>query len=221
MPLLTHESASPCGEWGLWSIAESEYWLRDQLLLYPAELRQLSDLKGVGRRREWLAARYLVHLMSGRTVRGAFLKDEFGKPHLEGSDWEISISHTQGMAAAIAAPRLCGIDIQRLVPKITRLAPKFMNEAEAALNIQDSREWLVYLHLLWGAKEALYKAHGRRKLDFRTNLHVAAPDFSAQGGVAQGVIREHGTDTHFTIRYQLWSEEVFLVYAIAKEEGKD
>ena len=218
MPLLTHESAIPCGEWGLWSITEPEYWLRDQLLLYPAELRQLSGLKGAGRRREWLAARYLVHLMSGRTVRGAFVKDEFGKPHLEHSDWQISISHTQGMAGAIAAPRLCGIDIQRLVPKITRLAPKFMNEAEAAVDIPDSRERLLYLHLLWGAKEALYKAHGRRKLDFRTNLHVDAADFSAEGGVARGLIRQYGLDSHFTIRYQRWGEDVFLVYAISDTE---
>jgi 4'-phosphopantetheinyl transferase EntD len=215
MPLLTHKSAIPCGEWGLWAITESEYWLRDQLLLYPAELRQLSDLKGAGRRREWLAARYLVHLMSGRTVRGAFLKDEYGKPHLEGSDWQISISHTQGLAAALAAPRLCGIDVQRLVPKITRLAPKFMNEAEAAVVVPDPRDWLIYLHLLWGAKEALYKAHGRRKLDFRANLHVRAPDFSATGGEATGVIRENGKENHFTIRYQLWEEDVLLVYAVA------
>lgn len=218
MPLLNHAAASPCGEWGLWAIEEPEAWLRDQLFLYPAELRQLSGLRGPGRRREWLAARYLVHLMSGRTVRGAFYKDEYGKPHLERSDWQISISHTQGLAAAIAAPRLCGIDIQRLVPKITRLAPKFMNEEEAAVVLSDPRDHLIYLHLLWGAKEALYKAYGRRKLDFKTNLHIEAPDFSARGGMAGGTIRQSGKEARFGIHYQLWEADVLLVYAIEERE---
>ena len=121
MPLQFHRYLQPEGELGLWKIEESEVYFLEQLNLTPIEEDYIVQLKG-RRRLEWLAGRLLLHRMSGRETRGACIKDEFGKPHLEGSAYEISISHSRELAAVVAAPRNVGVDIQKLVAKIERLA---------------------------------------------------------------------------------------------------
>ena len=211
MPLIRHDILSPEAELGIWQINEPEHWFMEALLLYPPELRQLSELKG-RRRLEWLAARQLVHQMSGRTKRAAFVKDEHGKPRLEGSDWHISISHSHGLAAAIAAPVLCGVDIQFIVPKITRLAHKFLCPSEAA-SLRPEYE-LDQLHFYWGAKEALYKAHGRRKLDFIEHIKVAPFQYESAKGQTTGKIVKDGEELNFEVFYERSEEGYMLVWAV-------
>ena len=108
--------------------------------------------------------------MSGRAERAELVKDTDGKPHLEDSLFYVSISHTVGYSAAIAHPRQCGIDVQRIVPRIRRLAPKFVGPTEQT-QLNETEE-LIQLHLIWSAKEAMYKAYGRRQLDFKEHLFV-------------------------------------------------
>lgn len=213
MPLILHEQMNPAGEIGLWQIEESEEWFRQQLDLSEEEAAQLACLKGAGRRQEWLAARQLVHRMSGRAKRGIFIKDQFGKPHLEGTSWQISISHTHHhLSAAIAAPQACGIDIQGLVPKITRLRRRFVTSQEAAV-LRPKTE-LEQLHLIWGGKEALYKAHGRREIDWLRHLEVIPTNYRAQGGQLIGRLLKDAHPRTFLIRYRLWRGTHMLVYAI-------
>lgn len=211
MPLRTHQHLSQGGELGIWEITEPEAWFRDQLLLQPAELRQLSGMKG-RRRTEWLAVRQLVHQMSGRKERGAFVKDEHGKPHLADSPWHISISHSHGYAAAIASPHLCGIDIQFLVPKITRLGPRFMGQVEQD-SIQPANE-MEQLHLYWGAKEALYKAHGRRHLDFKEHIFITPPPFYTDTGLTLGEVRKEEEHLRFHVHYEMSKVGYMLVWAL-------
>lgn len=212
MPLIRHDILIPEAELGIWQINESEHWFMETLLLYPPELRQLSELKG-RRRVEWLAARQLVHQMSGRTKRAAFVKDEHGKPRLEGSDWHISISHSHGLAAAIAAPVLCGVDIQFIVPKITRLAHKFLCPAEAESICAETQ--LDQLHFYWGAKEALYKAYGRRQLDFIEHIKVEPFLYEAAKGHTTGKVVKDREELCFDVFYERSEAGYMLVWAMA------
>ena len=215
MPLLRHDKLSEsAAELGIWNITEPELWFMEQLLLYPPELRQLGDIRG-RRRVEWLAVRQLVHQMSGRDKRGAFVKDEYGKPHLDQSDWHISISHSHELAAAIASPHLCGIDIQFIVPKITRLAHKFLCPPEAA-SIRSETE-LDQLHFYWGAKEALYKAHGRRQLDFKDHIKVQPFLYSKPQGETIGEVLKDGEHLRFRIFYERSEEGYMLVWAVSQD----
>jgi phosphopantetheinyl transferase len=212
MPLIRHDILIPEAELGIWQINEPEHWFMEELLLYPPELRQLGELKG-RRRTEWLAARQLVHKMSGRTKRAAFVKDEHGKPRLEGSDWHISISHSHGLAAAIAAPVLCGIDIQFIVPKITRLAHKFLCPPEAA-SIRPEHQ-MDQLHFYWGAKEALYKAYGRKQLDFIEHIKVEPFRYEATKGQTTGKIVKDGEELNFEVFYERSDAGYMLVWVMA------
>jgi len=199
MPLIYKKPLEPEGELGVWEVLETEAWFRRQLRLSEPEAAQLARIKG-RRRLDWLAARQLVHIMSGRTERGPFWKDEYGKPHLEGADWMISISHSGNVAAAIASPLSVGIDIQHPVAKIYRLAPKFLRPGELdSLAEGDNR--LGHLHVYWGAKEALYKAYGRRKLDFRTHIGLEPFPYPPVQGHTRGWVRKNDYEGQFGVHY--------------------
>lgn len=213
MPVLFQRPIEHGGELGVWQIEEGEDWFRRRLALTAMERRQLDSMHA-GRRLQWLAARQLVHRMSGRKERGAFFKDEFGKPHLEASTHQVSISHSRELAAAIAAPRLVGIDIQAYVEKIGRLAGKYMAPEELKSLNQQHR--LEQLHVYWCAKEALYKAHGRRQLNFCHHLRVEAFDYSSSGGRFQAWITKGRVPRAFDLHYEVWNAH-FLVYAIARQ----
>jgi len=214
MPLFLHQHILPETELGIWEIEENEQWFLDQLFLYPKEVEQLSVIKGQ-KRVEWLAVRHLVHQMSGRKKRGAFLKDEYGKPFLQDSSYFVSISHSAGMAAAIASRTINGIDIQKVVPKMEIIAPKFMRKEELA-SLQEEKK-LEQIHVYWGAKECLYKAYGRRQLDFRQHIWIQAFIFDARGGVCKGMVKKEEVEMNFSISYRLEKGGYMLVYAL--EEG--
>ncbi|GJM36377.1 MAG: siderophore biosynthesis protein [Saprospiraceae bacterium] len=210
MPLFLHQHLEPEGELGLWRINETEEWFLDRLLLYPGELRQLSSIKGK-KRIEWLAVRQLVHQMSGREKRGAFVKDEFGKPYLDLADWYISISHSHNLAAAIASPVSIGIDIQFLVGKIERIAHKYMRPEEMQNLGQANR--LEQLHIYWGAKEAIFKAYGRRELEFKKNIFIQPFSFDLETGICYGQIYKDSLIQDYKIHYRQ-VEDYMLVYVL-------
>ena len=211
MPTRFHEPLHAPGEWGLFSITETEAELQAGLELSPEEQAQLIATKGLGHRREFLAARRLLHQMSGRAKRGELYKDPAGKPHLRDSHFHISLSHTVNYAAAIAHPNPCGIDVQRIVPKIERLAPKFVSAAE---NIQlKEADKLLQLHLIWSAKEALYKAYGRRELDFKEHLYVDFQDYQPGKTVAAATLHKGDVQMLFRLDYRVY-EDIVLVACV-------
>jgi len=214
MPIYTYRHLQPEGMLGIWQITEPEAWFREHLLLAPAEQEQVDRIKGTGRRVEWLASRHLLHVMSGREDRGACLKDEFGKPHLENSRFQISISHSNHKVAVIAVPGTVGIDIQKLVPKIERLTHKYMRPVE--LESVSTVHRLEHLHVYWGAKEALYKAYGRRQLDFREHLLIEPFTYDLERNHFTGKIVKED----FEAQYDLWHEKMgafILVYALERK----
>lgn len=172
MPLLFQRELHAPGEWGLWRIAESESELLDRVPLFSHEREGLNRIKGTERRKEYLAARLLLHRMSGRTQRAELVKDTYGKPALPDSPFHVSISHTRGYSAAIAHPRPCGVDVQRIVPQIHRLSHKFVSAAERGCMARNEEQERWQLHFIWSAKEAIYKAYGKRQLDFCRDMFV-------------------------------------------------
>ncbi len=210
MPLILHKNLHVEAELGLWRIEESEDFFTEQLDLLPAEREYIAQIKG-HRKLEWLAGRLLLHLMSGREKRGACYKDEFGKPHLENSDYDISISHSRELAAVIAAPRKVGVDIQKLVAKIERLVHKFLRPIEREILSENHR--LEHLHVYWGAKECLYKAYGRRELDFREHIHIDPFSFDLEKGQCQGRVRKGDHYSEYQLHYEQL-EDYILVYAL-------
>ncbi|MEM8906842.1 MAG: 4'-phosphopantetheinyl transferase superfamily protein [Bacteroidota bacterium] len=199
MPLLFHRYLQPEGELGLWRIEEPAAFFLDQFVLHEEEKKQIETLKG-HRRLEWLAGRWLLHLMSGREQRGACLKDEFGKPYLSQSLFDISISHSREMASVLAAPRAVGVDIQRIVGKIELIAHKYMRDEE--MESLETASRLAHLHVYWGAKEALYKAYGRRQLDFKTHIFIEPFAYDVSLGECWGYVKKEDYHQKFRLNYE-------------------
>lgn len=210
MPLIFHNTFSNGVELGLWKIEESERWFIEQMDLFPDEEKMIGTIKG-HRKLEWLAGRWLLHWMSGRDIRGACLKDEFGKPYLEGSKKKISISHSRFMVAVMAGPKEVGIDVQKIVTKISRLSHKFLNEIESA-SLEPNTS-MVSMHIYWGAKESLYKAYGRRQIDFKTNIKISPFLFKAEGDDLTGEVSKDSFHQNYWLKYQIIDSYV-LVYGM-------
>lgn len=175
---------------GIWRMEEDPAFFAQQLDLQPIELAELAKLKG-RRPLEWLASRYLIHLMlvgRGHPDRLPVLKDAFGKPYIEGNPFHLSFSHSHELAAVILSDGPTGIDVQSFVPKIERLAQKFMRIEELASLEAETR--LPHLHVYWGAKEALYKAYGRKQLDFRQHILVVPFQYQRAGNTHAQIKKE-------------------------------
>lgn len=124
------------------------------------------------RRKEWLAGRLLVREQLG----GRIGYEPTGRPVLLTSggtpdnNKHISISHTDGWAALMAADTPCGIDIEHAVRKAERVASRIAapEEIDLASTLYPENPAL----LAWCAKEAAYKALGREGTDFREHIRI-------------------------------------------------
>lgn len=209
MPLTFKKKSDTDVDLAVWKITESEAYFKKKLLIHKDEEAIISKLSP-RKLLEWLSSRYLLHLMSGRLERGAFIKDIHGKPHLVNSDHHVSISHSNDQVAVIASKSVVGIDIQHYVTKIYRIRHKFVNDIELQ-GIQEDK-LLESLHVIWGAKESLYKAYGKRRLDFKKNIFISDLDLSADTGQFYGRVIKDTYDKRFKIYFRLFKNYT-LVYA--------
>lgn len=178
MPILLEKTVFNEAKLGVWSIEESEAYFFNALRMTEDEHDFVDKMKG-RRKLEWLSSRHLIHVMSSRSKRAEILKDEHGKPYIHDSDHFISFSHSHGMSAAIASLDVVGIDIQNIVPKITRIAPKFMNEDEwKRMEGLGEEKYMDVMHIIWGAKESLFKAYGKKSVDFKRHMNVVINEWN-------------------------------------------
>lgn len=163
MPVILKKTIQQNTIIGLWELHEDEAHFLERMTLSRDEAKQLAQIKGK-RRLHWLCSRYLLHLMTEKTDRLACIKDQYGKPHLQESALQISFSHSEDLVSVAISDRLVGIDIQVRVDKIRRIRYKFINSEEDEFVDQAEIE---RLHVIWGAKEAAFKAYGRKQVDFK------------------------------------------------------
>lgn len=179
------------------SITEDESILRSGLPLTAPEQEELAGISHPAQRVEWLACRVAIQQL----VEAQYMpyngleKDEFGKPHLIGMPWHISLSHTTGWAAAVLhRSRPVGIDIEPIRDQFRRVVPRVLSEAETSHAAGDPGRLAVY----WCAKEALYKLYGKRQLTFREHLHIEP--FSDGADYLTGHVRLPDHKAQLTIR---------------------
>lgn len=191
----------------IWSIEEEQDEL-EELLSSKRQQESMPELNSK-RSKEWLSVRCLLsELLGGADYRGLY-KDKHGKPHLEESELEISISHSHGQAAAIISPKLVGIDIQKRVPKIKSIAHKFVSDLEQGFTSMDN---INQLHVTWGAKESLYKAYGRKELDFKTHIIIEPYQYAEPFGAYLARVEKDDSRIKFAVEYRILSDFI-LVYA--------
>jgi len=129
MPLI-YEKILPAGRLGVWHILETEAVLRTAAGAFPEVIEEIGSFKSESRRKQWLACRALLsNLLRLPSVKVYY--DEHGKPSLKGFAGYISFSHTREYAAVLINEKgHAGVDIEKLTPRIERVAERFLQEDE-------------------------------------------------------------------------------------------
>ncbi|MBK8518470.1 MAG: hypothetical protein IPL55_19945 [Saprospiraceae bacterium] len=210
MPLICKLTGLDTVRLGVWQNVEGDQYFFDHLDLYIPEREEVDHLK-TRKKSEWLCSRYLLYQVAGHGLRGACLKDQYGKPFIHGSDEFISISHTFNYTAVIVSRKVCGIDLQVIVPKIIPIGVRFINSIELSFIPDDNK--LSYYHVIWGAKEAMYKCYGKRELDFRTHIRVGNFIFDKDGFEFEGEVKKGDYQKNYKI-YGRQIDQMILVYAL-------
>jgi len=178
----------------------------DESFLYQDEIAIIEQLSP-RKRSEWLASRELLYQIAGLPDRVRCLYDDFGKPYLDGSQKHISVSHSELWCAAMISDLSCGVDIQIYSDTVRRIANRFLTPDDL-LDIEKAENTIEYLHLLWGAKECLYKAYGKKKLGFREHIFISS--LNTETGQGFGEILYEGIHLSYDIYFRLLPEVAWV-----------
>lgn len=163
---------------GVWEITESEESLSSSVALRAEESSRLNAMTNPSRRKEFLATRVLLNALSPNE---RIEYEVTGRPRLSSGKY-ISISHSQNRVAVLLSTRFeVAVDIEKFRSNISTIASKFVSEADrhawgGPLTDED-------LHVIWGAKEVLFKLHSLGDVDFRQHLSVSPIRSSQVTGV--------------------------------------
>jgi 4'-phosphopantetheinyl transferase EntD len=88
------------------------------------------------------------------------------------------------------------------------MAGKFVGPGERTQLIPEFE--LLQLHLIWSAKEAMYKAFGRRQIDFKDHLFVDLGEFSAKATKGTAYLKRGGIEMLFDLDFKVFDEFVLV-----------
>jgi phosphopantetheinyl transferase len=201
------------GRLAIWKIDEPADFFTGSFVLSQDEETELGRIKADLKRKQWLAARYLLCLLTPDEPRDPIQKDEHGKPHFTRSGRYLSISHSGNYAAVLLHPRACGIDIQLPTKKLPPILPRVLNQKEMDRITSDPSLHLATL--MWAAKESLYKAYGHKKLDFREHILLQSIDFRQPEFQAWATVQKERVLLEYALKG--WAEDAFgVVWAFQK-----
>ena len=150
----------------LWKLSEKEIQLNNLVNLSLSSKSRLDIIKSSSQRKQFLG---IQNLLSLHNINNEVLfYDDNGKPHLLNNKF-ISISHSFDYCGVIVSDVKVGIDIEKFRSKILNISKKFVSESDLALIKVSSVENITKV---WSIKEAVYKAFGHNKIDFKKNIII-------------------------------------------------
>ena len=150
----------------LWKLSETETQLNNLVNLSISSKLRLDLIKSSSQRKQFLGVQNLLSL---HNINNEILfYDNNGKPHLLNNKF-ISISHSFDYCGVIVSDVKVGIDIEKFRSKILNISKKFVSESDLALIKVSSVENITKV---WSIKEAVYKAFGHNKIDFKKNIII-------------------------------------------------
>lgn len=191
---------------GLWHITEGEDFLLRRALKAGFSVEGLSDYSSVVKRRQWLAVRCLISEIDG-SIRN-IIYDERGIPYT-GREDHISLSHSLDFAAVIIDNSgEAGIDIQHFSPKTWHIRERFCSGEE--LRNLNSPDAIKQLHIIWAAKEAVYKKMKIPGLEFRKDILTnAATIRETEEGILPVQVKKGQVSENVAIQYEIIGEYAF------------
>ncbi len=166
------------------------------------DLRSVEGFTAPSRRTERLAWRAVLREVSPE-AEVEYLPS--GAPSLKNSPYTyISVSHCRDRVAVALSCEVCGVDIERTDRDFSRVAARYMSDAERELS---SEVW--WPAAVWCAKESLYKMMGRDGVDFLRDIAVVGVNPATRKIFCR--VSDMG---EVTLEYSMPDEEHIAVYKL-------
>lgn len=88
------------------------------------------------------------------------------------------MSHTSTFCAVSLSDIPTGLDIEIIGTKVERISSRFLSEAE-----KDFATTTYHKHVIWGAKEAMFKAWSKGNIQFNSDIIISPFDYREEGDI--------------------------------------
>lgn len=211
MALVYFKNLNPQTKIAIWKIEETEDFLIQKLQLNDVETEKLASLGKGKRTLHWLATRVLLRTLLNTEDYISCPSDTNGKPYLPDYPYKISLTHSYEYAGVIlTSTGECGIDIEIIKEKVSRIKEKFLKPEELAF-INPKHE-IEQLYACWCAKEAIYKLQGKKGVSFLHNMTIQPFEYDNSGTITLHLNKKNNTKS-FTVYYEKF-QEYMLGYSI-------
>jgi len=202
------------GTIGIWLINESSDELLDLIRLNASDLIEYGGIAHERRKKEFLITRLLILELLKKPIPLHYQND--GRPYLDESGFEISISHSGSLVVIFLSENQIGIDVEETERTIKPIAHKFMSQMELD-NISGFPDTSAGMIINWCAKEAVFKCTRKNGIDFRTQITVH-PFMPIDGYEFNAELFDSGETEKFRLQFQKAGNNV-LVWCVLEKTG--
>ena len=193
---------------GVWQITETEEELRELASVPSDEMEEISFITNESMRKQRLAVRALLCELFGEKVY--LSHHDNGKPYLENSVTNISITHTSKYVAVILSDTEdVGIDIESLARDFSAVEKKALSEEEID-DLDDDDKRNEQLAIYWCAKEAIFKRVSAYNVDFAEQIEVERFRPRGEGELDATFIHKDGYEEDFELEYITFDNHVLV-----------
>ena len=195
---------------GVWQITETEEELRSLSSVPSDELEEISYIKSESLRKQKLAVRCLLDALFEEKVY--LSHHDNGKPYIENSAMNISITHTNRYVAVILNPTDdVGIDCESLDRDFSAVRKKALSEDEIEeVDEIDEEQRNEQLALYWCAKEAVYKMISQYGVDFAEQIEIDDFRMRGEGELVATFTDKDGFEEEYELEYMTFDRHVLV-----------
>ena len=195
---------------GVWQITESEEELKALASVPSDELEEISYIKNESLRKQKLAVRCLLDALFEEKVY--LSHHDNGKPYIENSAMNISITHTNRYVAVILNPTdEVGIDCESLDRDFSAVKKKALSEDEIEeVEEIDEEQRNEQLAIYWCAKEAGYKMISQYGVDFAEQIEIDDFRMRGEGELEATFTDKDGFEEEYELEYITFDRHVLV-----------
>ena len=192
---------------GVWQITESEEELRNLCSVPSDELEEISYIRNASLRKQKLAVRALLDTLFEEKVY--LSHHDNGKPYIENSSINLSITHTAKYVAVIYNDtEEVGLDCESLDRDCSAVEKKALSAEEIEGLDEDKRN--EQLAIYWCAKEAVFKKMSQHNVDFAEQIEIDDFRLKGEGELDATFIHKDGFEEEFELQYMTFDRHVLV-----------
>ena len=207
MALYLRKKLENKAEIAVWQVTETEEELRNLVSVPTDELEEISLYREESHRRQKLAVRALLNEVFEEKM---YLNHhDNGKPYLENSVTNISITHTDKYVAIIISDDdELGIDIESLDRDFSVVDVTSQKEDEIDDLEKEKRN--EQLAIYWCAKEAIFKRMSQNRVVFAEQIEVEKFNVRKEGELEATFIHKDEHEEDFELEYMIFDRHVLV-----------